>query len=305
MGLAFELFCFTAECGLGSWLFTKSQTAKNPSHCCNGSLQFEAILLTERFDNNLTTLPNNNKSFIGVKDYMDIPTPVFDLGIILNNISTEQSNAHILKQLRIWQEKLLNWFNTLQSNLLNSSASISSNDAELQDFILFYKEFNTDNEDLKLTMSRLNEPFQSLLETVKEAISAHNQSDYKQVSALLEKIKRSNLIQLERLFESAKEQITLDYKPIIVFTTNDGLNPHVGLLVDKVEDNIDYKKEDIKPLDKLTEVGFDLDPQTKNMMRGLIKLSQKHSVLIDPSVIFKPTQLEESESEETQAYGLF
>lgn len=273
--------------------------------CKTISLKILDILLTERFDNNLTTLPNNNKSFIGVKDYMDIPTPVFDLGIILNNISTEQSNAHILKQLRIWQEKLLDWFNTLQSNLLNSSASISSNDAELQDFILFYKEFNTDNEDLKLTMSRLNEPFQSLLETVKEAISAHNQSDYKQVSALLEKIKRSNLIQLERLFESAKEQITLDYKPIIVFTTKDGLNPHVGLLVDKVEDNIDYKKEDIKPLDKLTEVGFDLDPQTKNMMRGLIKLSQKHSVLIDPSVIFKPAQLEESESEETQAYGLF
>ncbi|MBG9993306.1 MULTISPECIES: chemotaxis protein [unclassified Pseudoalteromonas] len=273
--------------------------------CKTISLKILDILLTERFDNNLTTLPNNNKSFIGVKDYMDIPTPVFDLGIILNNISTEQSNAHVLKQLRTWQEKLLNWFNTLQSTLLNSSASISSNDAELQDFVLFYKEFNTDNEDLKLTMSRLNEPFQSLLETVKEAISAHNQSDYKQVSALLKKIKRSNLIQLERLFESAKEQITLDYKPIIVFTTKDGLNPHVGLLVDKVEDNIDYKKEDIKPLDKLTEVGFDLDPQTKNMMRGLIKLSQKHSVLIDPSVIFKPTQLEESESEETQAYGLF
>ncbi|MBH0001130.1 chemotaxis protein [Pseudoalteromonas sp. NSLLW24] len=273
--------------------------------CKTISLKILDILLTERFDNNLTTLPNNNKSFIGVKDYMDIPTPVFDLGIILNNISTEQSNAHVLKQLRTWQEKLLNWFNTLQSNLSNSSASISSNDAELQDFVLFYKELNTDNEDLKLTMSRLNEPFQSLLETVKEAISAHNQSDYKQVSALLEKIKRSNLIQLERLFESAKEQITLDYKPIIVFTTKDGLNPHVGLLVDKVEDNIDYKKEDIKPLDKLTEVGFDLDPQTKNMMRGLIKLSQKHSVLIDPSVIFKPTQLEESESEETQAYGLF
>lgn len=273
--------------------------------CKTISLKILDILLTERFDNNLTTLPNNNKSFIGVKDYMDIPTPVFDLGIILNNISTEQSNAHVLKQLRIWQDKLLNWFNTLQSNLLNSSASISNNDAELQDFVLFYKEFNTDNEDLKLTMSRLDEPFQSLLETAKAAIAAHNQSDHKHTSALLDKIKRNSLIQLERLFESAKEQITLDYKPIIVFTTKDGLNPHVGLLVDKVEDNIDYKKEDIKPLDKLTEVGFDLDPQTKNMMRGLIKLSQKHSVLIDPSVIFKPAQLEESESEETQAYGLF
>lgn len=112
-------------------------------------------------------------------------------------------------------------------------------------------------------------------------------------------------MQLLRLFDAAKEQITLDYKPIIVFTTKDGFNPHVGLLVDKVEDNINYKKEDIKPLDKLTEVGFDIDPQTKGMMRGLIKLAQKHSVLIDPSAIFKPEHLDEHPSEETNAYGLF
>ncbi|WP_024598024.1 chemotaxis protein CheW [Pseudoalteromonas sp. TAE56] len=273
--------------------------------CKTISLKILDILLTERFDNNLTTLPNNNKSFIGVKDYMDIPTPVFDLGIILNNISTEQSNANALKQLRSWQEKLLSWFNILQSSLSSSSTPISNNDTELQDFVLFYKEFNTDNEDLKLTMSRFNDPFQSILETIKEVIAAHNRSDRKQVSVLLDKMNRNSLIQLERLFESAKEQITLDYKPIIVFTTKDGLNPHVGLLVDKVEDNIDFKKEDIRPLDKLTEIGFDIDPQTKNMMRGLIKLTQKHSLLIDPSAIFKPTQLEESESEESQAYGLF
>ena len=37
-GLAFELFCLTTELGMASWLFTKAQTAKNPSHCCNGFL---------------------------------------------------------------------------------------------------------------------------------------------------------------------------------------------------------------------------------------------------------------------------
>ncbi len=40
-------------------------------------------------------------------------------------------------------------------------------------------------------------------------------------------------------------------------------------------------------------------------MRGLIKLAEKHSVLIDPSVIFKPAQLEKHASEKTEAYGLF
>jgi chemotaxis signal transduction protein len=272
--------------------------------CKTISLKILDILLTERFDNNLTTLPNNNKSFIGVKDYMDIPTPVFDLGIILNNISTEQSNKHILKQLRSWQDKQTSWFNTLERNLLTQSETLTINETELQDFIIFYQEFNTDNPDLKLTMSRFNEPFESLLVQAKQTVTAHKQGEHKQVNNLLSKIKSSSIAQLERLFESAKEQITLDYKPIIVFTTKDGINPHVGLLVDKVEDSLDYKKEDIKPLDKLTDIGFDIDPQTKGMMRGLIKMAENHSVLIDPSVIFKPATLQE-ETEKTEAYGLF
>lgn len=272
--------------------------------CKTISLKILDILLTERFDNNLTTLPNNNKSFIGVKDYMDIPTPVFDLGIILNNISTEQSNKHILKQLRSWQDKQSKWFNTLETNLLNQSEKLVINETELQDFIVFFQEFNTDNPDLKLTMSRFNEPFELLLEQARQSVTAHRQGEHKQVSYLLSKIKRSSLAQLERLFESAQEQITLDYKPIIVFTTKDGINPHVGLLVDKVEDSLDYKKEDIKPLDKLTDIGFDIDPQTKGMMRGLIKMAENHSVLIDPSSIFKPTELQ-VETENTEAYGLF
>ncbi|KKN59710.1 hypothetical protein LCGC14_0539150 [marine sediment metagenome] len=77
--------------------------------CKTISLKILDILLTERFDNNLTTLPNNNKSFIGVKDYMETPTSVFDLGIILNANSTEQSNKHALEQLRKWQESLEVW----------------------------------------------------------------------------------------------------------------------------------------------------------------------------------------------------
>ena len=272
------------------------------------SLKILDILLTEQFHNNLTVLPNDNKSFLGVKDYMGIPTPVFDLGIILNGVSTEHSNRDALKQLKSWQKQLNTWFNQLEQALLSSQNSLNTSQCELADFEQFYMEFKTDNDELKSTMSRFNEPFKSLLQKVEDTIKVHKQKNSKQVLIQLEIVKRHELIQLERLFESAKEQITLDYKPIIVFTTKDGMTPHVGLLVDKVEDNIEYRQEDIKPLDKLTEIGFDIDPQTRNMMHGLIKLADKHSVLIDPSAIFKPKELQASnntQEQETETYGLF
>lgn len=273
--------------------------------CKTISLKILDILLTERFNNDLTTLPNNNKSFIGVKDYMETPTPVFDLGIILNGNSTEQSNKHALEQLRKWQESLEVWFTCLENNLTGNNTTITTTSTELHNFEMFYQEFKTDNEDLQVIIGKFDRPFKSLLQTVDKAIKASADDNKKQVSKYIIDIKQNSLMQLLRLFEAAKEQITLDYKPIIVFTTKDGTTPHVGLLVDKVEDNVDYKKEDIKPLDKLTEIGFDIDPQTKNMMRGLIKLAEKHSVLIDPSAIFSPIHVAQENAQESEAYGLF
>ncbi|MBQ4800988.1 chemotaxis protein [Pseudoalteromonas sp. MMG006] len=273
--------------------------------CKTISLKILDILLTERFNNDLTTLPNNNKSFIGVKDYMETPTPVFDLGIILNGNSTEQSNKHALEQLRKWQESLEVWFTRLENNLTGNNTTITTTSTELHNFEMFYQEFKTDNEDLQAIIGKFDRPFKSLLQTVDKAIKASADDNKKQVSKYIIDIKQNSLMQLLRLFEAAKEQITLDYKPIIVFTTKDGSTPHVGLLVDKVEDNVDYKKEDIKPLDKLTEVGFDIDPQTKNMMRGLIELAEKHSVLIDPSAIFSPVCAAQEDVQESEAYGLF
>ena len=52
----------------------------------------------------------------------------------------------------------------------------------------------------------------------------------------------------------------LDHKPIIVFTTQDGQSPYIGLLVDKVEDNVRARR--IKALHELALV--QVDPQTKS-----------------------------------------
>ena len=180
------------------------------------SLKILDILLTEQFNNNLTVLPNDNKSFLGVKDYMGIPTPVFDLGIILNGVSTEHSNRDALKQLKSWQKQLNTWFNQLEQALLSSQNSLNTSQCELADFEQFYMEFKTDNDELKSTMSRFNEPFKSLLQKVEDTIKVHKQKNSKQVLIQLEIVKRHELIQLERLFESAKEQTQFEYSNLAV-----------------------------------------------------------------------------------------
>lgn len=269
------------------------------------SLKILDILLTERFEDNLTSLPNDNKSFIGVKDYMETPTPIFDLGIILNKQSTQETNQSLVELFSEWQQKQQEWFTALENSIKHNQPFNHNTDVQQSNFAKWYSHFKTENEDLKAIIERFKTPHSRLYTKANKLIELVKQNNEKQALVELSIERNSNYMQLIRLFESAKEQILLDHKPIIIFTTKDGRTPHIGLLVDKVEDNISYKKENIKPLDKLTDVGFDIDPQTKNMMRGLIKLENKHSVLIDPSAIFRPQHLMHQQAEETQEYGLF
>lgn len=232
------------------------------------------ILLTERYEQNLTEIPNENPSFIGVKDFMNTPVPVFDLGKILNGGSTSDSNKTLSQRLRDLQKDSNNWVKSLS---LDGDSQISP---ELTEYSKWLSDFNCDNEDLLSLLQRILEPMTDIYTLSKEpATSADAASNWARAQSNCQS-------HIHRLFDSAIEQVDVGYKPIIVFTTTNGRDPHVGLLVDKVEDSLHVEETDIKKLDSVTSVGFQLDKQTTSMMQGLVQLENKHSLIIDPSAIF-------------------
>lgn len=269
------------------------------------SLKILDILLTERYEENLTSLPNGNPSFLGVKDYMGTPTPIFDLGLILNNQSSHDINRALIDVLIKHELEHKTWFQTLEQSINSGTVFDGVRDAKHSEFGKWLYHFKTDNEDLKAILSRFETPHTQLHALPDKLYALFQDDQIEEAKRLLSKEKSTTHMQLMRLFESAREQITLDHKPIIVFTTQDGQQPHIGLLVDQVEDNIHCDENEIKSLSELTNIGFEIDAQTKKMMRGLIKRGDKHSVVIDPSAIFRPDHLQDYEPEETESYGLF
>ncbi len=261
------------------------------------ALKILDILLTERFENNLTELPNDNKSFIGVKDYMGTPTPIFDLGIVLNKQSTHITNKALSDLLIAREKDHIEWIHALEDSIKNKVPFTKARDPEKCEFGKWYSSFKTDNEDLAAILKRFDEPHKALHNMADNLLELVQQGQQELAVNKFHEQKRTTFTLLIRLFESAREQIILDYKPIIIFTTKDGHNPHIGLLVDKVEDSVNVNKDEIKSLSQLTSIGFEIAEETKNMMRGLIKMEQKHSVIIDPSAIFAEKYTEQSVEE--------
>ncbi len=269
------------------------------------SLKILDILLTERYEGNLTSLPNGNPSFLGVKDYMGTPTPIFDLGLILNNQSSSEVNQALVKLLHDREQDQKAWLIALEHSIHKGVAFTKARDPHQSEFGKWFYSFKTDNEDLKALLARFEEPHTKLYNLSNTLLDMCAKGDKEQAIKMLEKERTTTYQKLIRLFQSARDQITLDHKPIIVFTTLDGQKPYIGLLVDQVQDNIHCDESEIKSLNEITNIGFDIDPQTKKMMKGLIKRDDTHSVLIDPSAIFRPEHLQSYEPEETESYGLF
>lgn len=237
------------------------------------------ILLTERYSNDLTDVPNENPSFIGIKDFMNVPIPIFDLGKILNNCSTKQLNKDLVDKFVQLRKGIFDWFHVLQDSVDSNRQSTTS--IEQSEFIKWLSEFTSDNEDL---LDLLNKVPALMTQTYDCFLSTKaNDAD----KAVWQRVFETSQNQVTRLFDSVIEQVEVGYKPIIVFTTTDGRSPHVGLLVDKVEDSINVDETDIKSLDTVTTVGFELDNRTKSLMKGLIQIENKHSIIIDPSVLFQ------------------
>lgn len=236
------------------------------------------ILLTERYQSDLTTIPTDDASFIGVKDYMGIPTPVFDLSIILNGQASDNDIKTLTKQLTDFSRQIKNLHTELSS--LSSPQQLSLNSEQLsllQQLKQWTKQINGEDQDLNNLLDKLQSPLQKILDL--HAKESNSMANHRLLGVVAQVI---------RIVEAAAEQVIHSYKPIIVYTTTDGQSPYIGLLVDSVGESLNVEDEDIKSLSKISETGFRLDARTSQMLTGIVKSADDYSLLLDPTEIFKP-----------------
>ncbi|MFT5163238.1 MAG: chemotaxis signal transduction protein [Alteromonadaceae bacterium] len=245
------------------------------------------ILVTERYQQDLTTIPTQDLSFLGVKDYVGTPTPVFDLGLIMNNQVTEEVNIRLLELLGKGEREHDEWLIALEHSLLNNTPFVLEKSSQKCGFGIWYDNFNTDDEDLASLLKRFDDPHKRLHELADTLVNLKNSGQLDVALKMLEKEKSVTYTPLKRLFEDARTQITESYKPIIVYTTVDGRTPYIGLLVDSVEDSVNIMDSEIKSLSKIMETGFKLNAQTQKMLNGIVKINDKYSLIIDSTAIFK------------------
>jgi chemotaxis signal transduction protein len=249
------------------------------------------ILVTERYQEDLTTIPTDDNSFLGVKDYVGTPTPVFDLGMIMNNTVTQEVNLKLVDIFAKGEREHEQWLAALEDTLKNNTPFNMEKSSHKCQFGQWYDGFIVEDEDLSSLLKRFEEPHNRLHGLADKLIGLKNSGQLEEALRQLDIERAGTYVQLKRLFDDAQTQITESYKPIIVYTTVDGRTPYIGLLVDSVEDSVNIDDSQIKSLSKIMETGFKLNEQTQKMLNGIVKIDNKYSLIIDSTAIFDKEEL--------------
>ncbi|MGI2259214.1 CZB domain-containing protein [Shewanella sp. GXUN23E] len=249
------------------------------------------ILQTEKHETRLTSLPNQALGFLGVKDYGGKPVPIFDLGILLNGVSTGATNNELITLLKNREQDHVDWLNALRQTMEHGVPFNKARNPHECAFGRWYDSFNTDNRDFAELLKKFDAPHKQLHALADQILKLLDAGKKTEANDLLQREERSTYSSLLRLFTMARDQLALDYKPIIVFSTCDGIHPSIGLLVDKVEDSVDVNEQDIHPMDDLAHLGFDMNAQSTRLVRGLIHHNGRHSLIMEPRAIMPDPQL--------------
>ncbi|WAJ71121.1 CZB domain-containing protein [Catenovulum adriaticum] len=238
------------------------------------------ILLTEKFVNDQTSVPSDDQSFLGVKDFMGRPTPIYDLGLAMNNISTQTQNNNVLQVLSEKEQAHEIWLDTLEESVKKEQKFTLTRDPKKCDLVQWYTQFTTSNQDLLDVLKRIEAPHRQLHALADKAIALTEQNNKAQAIKLIQQERIHTLASLKRLFSIARDQLAVTYKPVTVFTTTDGRTPALGFVVDKVEDSLHIEEEHIRPLKDIAPHIGNIDHRVKNMIDGLLTAGVQNSLLL-------------------------
>ncbi|NTS77969.1 CZB domain-containing protein [Catenovulum sp. SM1970] len=240
------------------------------------------ILLTEKFDDAQTSMPSEDASFLGIKDFMGEPIPIYDLGLAMNKESTKQYNLSLIELFHQKEREHTEWLDSLEESVQNNTPFTKTTEASQSSFSKWYEGFETKNEDLLDVLKKIEEPNKKLYSVAHQVLSLGAEGKTEEAAKLIDQTKASTLAILKRLYQAAREQVDVAYKPVTVFTTTDGQKPCLGFVVDKVEDSLHVTEDQVRQLSSLDMHVGQIDHRVKEMITSLITTGEKNSLLLKP-----------------------
>jgi len=210
-------------------------------------LDVENVLMLGQDISEIQRLPVEERGFCGVTKYQGTIVPVLDFAHRLGIASGMDVKSELITTLIEREKDHIEWMNSLEASIKTGVAFVKALNPDECAFGKWYNKFETRDETLQDVLQLFDEPHRQIHALGEELI---NLRDNDQVDEALERLtheRATTLRRLRALFTRARDQIQGGMRQVLLFVTIDGKTPLYALMIDDINDVINYMPSELQP----------------------------------------------------------
>lgn len=204
------------------------------------------VLMLGQEVNQIQRLPVEERGLCGVVKFQGILVPVLDYAHRIGVDSGMDSKQALIEQLNQREHDHIEWLNELELCIKSDKVFNKELDPDQCAFGHWYKTFDSRDQTLTELMQQFEQPHRQLHSCAEQLIKLRDQSKLEQAVELLEQARNTTLKRLQTLFARARDQIQSGMRPVLLYVTEDGKTPRYALLIDEINDVINYSQQDFQ-----------------------------------------------------------
>lgn len=204
------------------------------------------VLMLGQEVNQIQRLPVEERGLCGVVKFQGILVPVLDYAHRIGVDSGMDSKQALIEQLNQREQDHIEWLNELELCIKSDKVFNKELDPDQCAFGHWYKTFDSRDQTLTELMQQFEQPHRQLHSCAEQLIKLRDQAKLEQAVELLEQARNTTLKRLQTLFARARDQIQSGMRPVLLYVTEDGKTPRYALLIDEINDVINYSQQDFQ-----------------------------------------------------------
>lgn len=209
-------------------------------------LNVENVLMVGQDLQNIQKLPVEERGFCGVTKFQGVLVPVLDFAHRIDVPSAFDSKLELLTTLDQREKDHKEWMDALANSIKMGVKFTKAKNPDECEFGIWYKNFKTWDETLKELLADFEEPHIAIHALANELLLLTESGKQAEALDLLEYARDTILQRLLAVFSRVREQIKNSMRQVLLFVTDDGRTPCYALILDDVNEVINYSASDFQ-----------------------------------------------------------
>ena len=209
-------------------------------------LDVENVLMLGQEVNEIQHLPVEERGFCGVVKFQGTVVPVLDYAHRIGASSGMDTKSELVETLTAREKDHIEWMNALEASVKTGVAFTKALNPDQCAFGKWYNKFETRDETLKDVLAAFDAPHRAIHALADKLLTLRDNDQQAEALEILAHERVTTLRRLRTLFSRARDQIESGMRQVLLYVTIDGKTPRYALLIDEINDVINYSPADFQ-----------------------------------------------------------